>query len=93
MSCLLISILIPTSWKEAENRFQQDGAEVHTARAFIQFLRQSTADFIQLEDWLSESPNLNVMVYCVWSLLLTETQNYRRDINSIDDLKTCLGRA
>ena len=33
------------------------------------------------------------MEYCVRSLLLIETQNYRRDINSADDLKTCLERA
>ena len=33
------------------------------------------------------------MDYYFRSLLLTETQNYRRVINSICDLKTCLGRA
>ena len=72
--------------------WQEDGAEAHTARASIQFLRQSTPDFIGPEDWPSKSPGLNVMNYCIWRLLLTETQNYRRDINSIHDLKTCLGR-
>ena len=72
--------------------WQQDGAKAHTARASIQFLWQST-DFIELEDWPSKSPDLNVMDYCIWSLLLTETQNCRCNINSIDDLKTCLGRA
>ena len=33
------------------------------------------------------------MDYFVWSLLLTETRNYRCDINSADELKKCLGRA
>ena len=62
-------------------------------KASIQFLRQSTPDFIAPEDWPSKSPDLNVMDYCVWILLLAETQNCRRDIDSIDDLKTCLARA
>ena len=30
--------------------WQQDGAKAHTARASIQFLWQSTPDFIELED-------------------------------------------
>ena len=64
-----------------------------TQQGLIQFLWQSTPDFIEPEDWLLKSPDLSVMDYFVWSLLLTETQNYRRDINSADDLKTCLGRA
>ena len=63
-----------------------------TARASIQFLWQSTLDFIELEDRPSKSPDLNVMDYCIWSLLLTEIQNCRCYINSID-WKTCLGRA
>ena len=71
--------------------WQQGGANAHTARASIQFLRQSTPDFIEPEDWPSKSPDLRD--YFLWSLLSTETQNYRRDINSADDLKTFLGIA
>ena len=33
----------------------------------------STPDFIKLEYWPSKSPDLNVMDYCIWSFLLTET--------------------
>ena len=73
--------------------WQQDGANAHTAKTLIQFLWQSTADFIDPEDWPSKIPDLNFMDYSIWSLLLTELQNCRRDINSADDLKTCLGRA
>ena len=73
--------------------WQRDGTKAHTARASIQFLWQSTPDFIEPKDWPSKSPDLNVMDYFVWSLLLTETQNYRHDTNSADDLKKCLGRA
>ena len=64
--------------------WQQDGARAHTARASVQFLQQSTPDFIEPEDWLFKSPDLNVMDYCIWGLLLTELQNCRRDIKSID---------
>ena len=73
--------------------WQQDGARAHTARASVQFLQQSTPHFIEPEDWLSKSPDLYVMDYCIWSLLLTELQNCRRDIKCIDDLKTSLGKA
>ena len=73
--------------------WQQDGARAHTARVSVQFLQQSTPDFIEPEDWPSKSPDLNVMDYCIWSLLLTELQNCQCDIKSIDDLKTTLGRA
>ena len=54
--------------------WQKDGAKAHTARVSIQFLRQSTPDLIKPEDWPSKSLDLNVMNYCVWSLLLTKTQ-------------------
>ena len=67
--------------------------QLDDARASLQFLQQSTPDFIEPEDWPSKSPHLNVMDYCIWSLLLAELQNCRRDIKSIDDLKTSLGRA
>ena len=65
----------------------------HTARAAVQFLQQFIPDFIETEDWLSKSPDLNVIDNCIWSLLLSELQNCRCDIKSIDDLKTSLGRA
>ena len=65
----------------------------HIARASIQFVQQSTPDFIESEDWPLISPDLNVMDYCIWSLLSTETQNFQCDINSIDNLKMCLRRA
>ena len=63
-----------------------------TQQSSVQFLQQSTPNFIDPEDWPSKSPDLNVMDCCIWSLLLTELQNCRRDIKSIDDMKTSLGR-
>ena len=73
--------------------WQQNGARAHTARASVQFLQQSTPDFIEPENWPSNSPDLNVMDYCIWSLFLTGLHNCRHDIKSIDDLKTSLRRA
>ena len=54
--------------------WQQDGANAHTTRASLQFLQQSTPDFIAPEDWPSKIPDFNVMDYCVWSLLSAKTQ-------------------
>ena len=72
--------------------WQQDGARAHKARALDQFIQQSTPDSIDLEDWLSKSSDLNMMDYCIWSMLLTELQSCQNDTHSIDDLKTSLGR-
>ena len=72
--------------------WQQNGARDHKARASDQFLQQSTLDFNNWEDWPSKSPDLNVMDYCIWSLLLTDLQNCRRDAYSVEDLKTSLRR-
>ena len=68
------------------------GARAHKARALYQF-QQSTPDFIDLEDWTSKSPDVNVTDYCIWSLLLTKLQNCRHDTHSIDDFKMGLVRA
>lgn len=70
--------------------WQQDGAKAHTARATVDFLRKATPDFIEPEHWPSKSPDLNVMDYCIWSLLLTEIQKNRSHINTIDELKLTL---
>ena len=64
----------------------------HKARALDQFIQQSTPDSTDLEDWLSKSSDLNMMDYCIWSMLLTELQSCEHDTHSIDDLKTSLGR-
>ena len=88
MFCDIRNVMDDKTWT-----WQQDSAKTHAARALIQFLQQATPDFIALEDWPSKRTDLNAMDYCVWSLLLAETQKRRRDIDSIDDLKTCLARA
>lgn len=70
--------------------WQQDGAKAHTAKATVDFLRNTTPDFIAPEDWPAKSPDLNVMDYCVWSLLLAALQNHRHELDTIDQLKDVL---
>ena len=50
--------------------WQQDGAKAHTARETVSWLRQNAPDFIEPDQWPSKSPDLNVLDYCIWSLLL-----------------------
>ena len=70
--------------------WQQDGARAHTARDTVEWLRVNTPDFIQPDQWPSKSPDLNVMDFCVWGILLQKLQLQRRNITTIDDLKLCL---
>lgn len=73
--------------------WQQDGAKAHTARATVAFLQDYTPDFIAPDDWPPKSPDLNVMDYYVWSVLLSAVQEHRREINTIDQLKQVLTNA
>ena len=70
--------------------WQQDGARAHTARCTIQWLEGNCPEFISPDLWPAKSPDLNLMDYCIWSLLLTEVQRNRTDILNIEDLKACL---
>ena len=69
--------------------WQQDGAKAHTARRTIQWLDENCHENSP-DLWPAKSPDLNVMDYCIWSLLLSEVQRNRTEIQNIDDLKTCL---
>ena len=81
-----VLIGLPWTW-------QQDGAKPHTALETVAWLRRHTPDFIEPTDWPSKSPDLNVMDYCIWSILLKEVQSQHSQINSIDDLKFVLTEA
>jgi len=70
--------------------WQQDGARPHTARASVQWLRENAPQLILPDAWPSKSPDLNVMDFCIWGIILHNIQLHRRDIHSIDDLKRCL---
>ncbi len=73
--------------------WQQDGAKAHTANESIAWLRRNTPDLILPSDWPSKSPDLNVMDFCVWSLLLSRLQSVRSEVTSIEMLKDVLTNA
>jgi len=51
------------------NDFLQDSVPSHRAKVTQQFLRQNTADFIAADEWVSYSPDLNLLGYCIWDIL------------------------
>ena len=73
--------------------WQQDGAKSHTAKQSVEWLQKNAPDFITPSQWPAKSPDLNVLDYCIWSILLNGTQRSRREIRSIDDLKDVLTTA
>ena len=70
--------------------WQQDGAKSHTANDTVAWLRVNTPDFITPQQWPSKSSDLNVMDYCIWSVLLQEVQRQRRGITDTESLKHVL---
>jgi len=44
-------------------------APAHRARDTVALLRKETPDFIPPDLWPPNSPNLNPVDYCVWSIL------------------------
>lgn len=73
--------------------WQQDGAKAHTATETINWLKRNTPDLIAPSEWPSKSPDLNVMDFCVWSLLLSRLQSMRSEVTSIEMLKDVLTNA
>lgn len=49
--------------------FQQDGATSHTANLSQQWCRTNCPRFLAKEEWPPSSPDLNVLDFCVWSVL------------------------
>ena len=47
-------------------------------------------DFINPNEWTSKSPDLNVVDYSLWGILLGGLAAKRRDINNMDELKATL---
>ena len=70
--------------------WQQDGAKAHTANQSVEWLQRNAPDFITPIQWPAKSPDLNVLDYCIWGILLDGTQRRRQEIRSIDDLKNVL---
>jgi len=70
------------------NLFQQDGVPAHRSHHTVAYLRSNVSEFIQAENWLPNSPDLNPADYAVWGAL--QQMVYRRKISDIDQLKRVL---
>lgn len=55
--------------------------------------RGNTPDFIEPNEWPSKSPDLNVMDFAMWGLLLHQPQLQRSEVTHIQSLKTLLVEA
>ena len=66
--------------------FQQDGAPAHTARKTVAFLEESAVPFIWPNEWPPNSPDLNPLDYCIWSLITAGTAGKARP-SSVEALK------
>ncbi|WKX94524.1 hypothetical protein Q1695_011645 [Nippostrongylus brasiliensis] len=71
--------------------FQQDGAPAHRAAAVQERCNDNFPDFISLQEWPANSPDLNPMDYTVWSVL--EAKACRKPHRSVDLLKKTLLKA
>jgi len=49
--------------------FQQDSAPAHKAKVVQKWFREKIPDFIARDEWAAASPDLNPLVYSVWSKL------------------------
>ena len=49
--------------------FQQDGAPSHTSRVTQAHLEEATSEFIEKNEWFSQSPECNPMDYGIWDSL------------------------
>ena len=50
--------------------WQQDGAKAQTARSSVEWITDKAPAFISPNEWTSKSPDLNVMDYCLWAIVL-----------------------
>jgi len=58
------------------------------ARATVEFLERKMPEFISLQLWLPNSPDLNPVDYSVWSIL--QEKVFKTCITDLDDLKHCI---
>ena len=71
--------------------FQQGGARPHTANETLMYLRNHCSSLLEPNYWPPNSPDLNVLDYCVWGAI--EDKVWQNDvIANIDELKDAIVR-
>lgn len=70
--------------------FHQDSAPSHVSRSTVAFMT-GKMEFIPKEEWLPKSPDAAPMDYFVWGYL--KRWLWKKDINTIDELKRALQTA
>ena len=66
--------------------FQQDSMLAHHARATVEYLCQTTLEFISPDLWLPNRPDLNLIAYKIWGCV----QEHVYQKHDVDQLKQCL---
>ena len=69
---------------------QQDGAKSHTTNNSVQWLTSNTPDFISPAQWPAKCPDLNVLDFSLWGILLAGVAARRENIDNVEQLKTTL---
>jgi len=70
--------------------FQQDGALAHMARyTTVDYLKKHNIDFIELDMWPPNSPDLNPVDYAVWGAIQQRVY-HGRNIDTVEELKRAI---
>jgi len=71
--------------------FQHDGASAHRSRQTVAFLRLRVSEFVEAENWLPNSPNLNPVDYSIWGAVqLVYRRRRTRDVEHLKEVpQTC----
>ena len=65
---------------------QQDGAQSHTAKNTLNYLKRENVSLIEPQMWPPNSPDLNPVDYSVWGALQQQVQHNRK-FTTVDQLK------
>ena len=71
---------------------QQDGATSHTAPATITFIEQSVPDYIEKDNWPSNSCDRNPLDYSIWGVMDQRVYKDIRVFETVNELKAKVQR-